>query len=214
MSAADLEFALVTFSAVFFVVDPLAATPIFLAITRGDDAASRRRTALRASIAAFVVLTVFAVAGGLIFQMFGISLGAFKVAGGLMLLLMSLDMMRALPSRTRSSAEEQEESVEKEDVALIPMAIPLLAGPGAIATVMVMMSRAAWAPARTASVIGSVAITCLVAWLLFRYATKAERFLKKTLLHVFERVMGLLLAAVAFEIMLSGLKELMPGLGG
>jgi multiple antibiotic resistance protein len=214
VTIADLEFAFVAFTAVLFVVDPFAAVPIFLVITRGDSPERRRRTALRASVATFVTLCLFGVAGGVIFKAFGISLGAFKAAGGLMLLLMALDMMRAQPSRTRTSKEEEEESVEKEDVAIVPMAIPMLAGPGAIATVMVLMSRAAWQPVRTVSVLGSVAITCLIGWLLLRSASGVERFLKKGILNVFERVMGLLLAAVAFEFLIGGLKELMPGLGG
>ncbi len=214
MSHDDVTFAAVALTAAFFVVDPLAATPIFLAITRGDDAASRHRTAVRAAVAAFVILTFFALAGGVIFRMFGISLGAFKIAGGLMLLLMALDMMRAVPSRTRTTHEEQVESVAKEDVAIIPLAMPLLAGPGAIATVMVLMSRAAWAPVRIGAVLGAIAITALATYLLFRYAARAERFLKTTVLNVFERVMGLLLSAVAFEFIIGGLKDLLPGLRG
>jgi multiple antibiotic resistance protein len=207
-----LTFAFVAFSAVLFVVDPFAATPIFLAITKGDSPEQRRSMARRAAIAAFVTLAVFSVAGGFIFRMFGIELGAFKIAGGIMLLLMALDMMRAQPSRTRSSDEEQKESVEKEDVAIVPMAIPILAGPGAIATVMVLMSRAAWKPIATASVLGAIMLTCLIAWIVLRSAVSMERFLGKTILHVFERVMGLLLAAVAIEFMIGGLRDLWPSL--
>src|SRR5262245_45584749 len=137
-----IKFAAVTFTAVLFVVDPFAAVPVFLTITHGDDERKRRQTALRASIATFVTLTLFALAGGLIFKLFGISLGAFQIAGGIMLLLMAVDMMRATPSRTRTSEEEQRESAQKEDVAIVPMAVPMLAGPGAIATAMLLMKRA------------------------------------------------------------------------
>jgi multiple antibiotic resistance protein len=152
---------------------------------------------------------VFAVAGGLIFQAFGISLGAFKVAGGIMLLLMSIDMMRAQPSPTRTTAEEQAESAERgEDIAIFPLATPILAGPGAIATVMVLMSRAAWSPVRTPCVFIAVTITCAAAWLLMRGAARAERLLPKTLLRAFERVMGLLLAAVAVEFVAGGVRDL------
>ncbi len=210
MSSEDLKFAFVALTAVLFVVDPFAAAPIFLAITAGDDRAKRRETARRAALAAFVMLVVFAVAGGFIFRAFGISLGAFKIAGGVMLFLMALDMMRATPSRTRSSEEEQAESVAKDDVALVPMAMPMLAGPGAIATVMVLMSRAAWDPVRTGLVIGAVAVTCVVAWLMMRSAAEAERFISRTTLHVFERIMGLLLAAVAVEFVMGGLRDLLP----
>ena len=212
MSGDDLKFAIVAFSAVFFVVDPFVAVPFFMAITSGDSAEKRRSAALRASIAAFVTLAAFAVAGGVIFQAFGITLGAFKIAGGLMLFLMAVDMMRAQPSRTRSSDEEREEGVAKDDVAIVPMAIPMLSGPGAIATVMVLMSRAAWKPIPSASVFLAIAVTCFVTWMLLRSAAAAERFLSKTTLHVLERVMGLLLAAVAVEFVVGGIRDVMPTL--
>jgi multiple antibiotic resistance protein len=211
--SADLKFAVVAFTAVLFVVDPFAALPIFLAITKADPVAKKKEMARRASLFAFFTLVLFALAGGLIFKMFGISLGAFKIAGGIMLLLMSLDMMKAHPSRTRSTPEEQAESTEKEDVAIVPMAVPMLAGPGAIATVMVLMSRAAWKPIPTACVIGSIAITCVITWITLRSGATAERFITRTTLHVLERVMGLLLAAVAVEFVLGGLRDVFPRLG-
>jgi len=211
MLADQLKFSVVALSATFFVVDPLANVPIFLSVTRRFSPDQRRAAAARAALAAWVTLCVFALAGGLIFQAFGISLGAFKVAGGLMLLLMSIDMMRAQPSPTRTTAAEQDESqanAQIEQIAIVPLAIPMLAGPGAIATVMVLMSRAAWEPLPTSAVFVSVTVTCVAAWLLMRYAARAERFLPKTLLHAFERVMGLLLAAVAVEFIAGGVKDL------
>jgi multiple antibiotic resistance protein len=210
--AETLQFALVTFSAVLFVVDPFAAVPIFLSITTGDSLAKQRQAAGRAALAAFVTLTLFAFAGGFIFQAFGISLGAFEIAGGIMLLVMALDMMRATPSRTRSTEEEQRESVAKDDVAIVPMAIPILSGPGAIATVMVLMRRAAWHVVPTTVVVASVALTCLIAWLVLRAAARLQALLGKTLLHVLERVMGLLLAAVAVQFMIGGLRDVWPSL--
>jgi multiple antibiotic resistance protein len=204
----QLKFAVIALSAVFFVIDPLANLPIFLTITSGDSLAQRRRTAARAAIATWVVLCTFAIAGGLIFKAFGISLGAFKTAGGLMLLLMSIDMMRATPSRTRTSEEEQVESAARDDVAVFPLAIPMLAGPGAIATVMVLMSRAAWEPLPTIFVFLAVTITCAAAWLLMRYAATVGEKIPQTLLRAFERVMGLLLAAVAVEFIAGGVRDL------
>jgi multiple antibiotic resistance protein len=206
----DLQFAVVALSAVFFVVDPVANVPIFLSITAGDTLAQRRRTAQVAAFAAWLTLSVFAVAGGLIFRAFGISLGAFKIAGGIMLLLMAIDMMRAQPSPTRSTSEEQQESAARHDVAIVPMAIPMLAGPGAIATVMVLMSKAAWHPFRTGAVLVAVGVTCGIAWLFMRSASTAERFLPKTIVHALERVMGLLLAAVAVEFVVGGIRDLLP----
>jgi multiple antibiotic resistance protein len=208
VSDEDLKFAVVALSAVFFVIDPLATVPVFLSITGEHTIEQRRKIALRAAFATWVILSFFAVAGGLVFKAFGISLGAFKVAGGIMLLLMSIDMMRAQPSPTRSTKEEREESRTRDDIAIFPMAIPMLAGPGAIATVMVLMSRAAWHPARVPAVFIAITLTCLVAWLLMRSASNAERFLPKTLLRAFERVMGLLLAAVAVEFIAGGVRDL------
>jgi multiple antibiotic resistance protein len=213
VSDADAKFAVVALSAVFFVIDPLSNVPVFLTITSGLTAAQRRSAASRAALATWVVLSFFAVAGGLVFKAFGISLGAFKVAGGLMLLLMSIDMMRAQSSPTRTTSEEQQESRAQDDVAVFPMAIPMLAGPGAIATVMVLMSRAAWDPVRTPAVFIAITITCLSAWLLMRSAASAERWIPKTLLRAFERVMGLLLAAIAVEFLASGIRDLVHAAG-
>jgi len=211
MLADQLKLSVVALSATFFVVDPLANVPIFLAVTRRFSPEDRRRAAARAAFAAWITLCVFAAAGGLIFRAFGISLGAFKIAGGLMLLLMAVDMMRAQASPTRTTAVEQDESQAKdqvEQVSIVPLAIPMLAGPGAIATVMVLMSRAAWQPIATTAVFVAVTITCFVAWVLMRSAARAERHLPKTLLHAFERVMGLLLAAVAVEFIAGGVRDL------
>jgi multiple antibiotic resistance protein len=205
---ADLKFAFVALSAVFFVIDPLANVPMFLTITKGDTPEQRRSTALRAAFATWITLCVFALAGGVIFQAFGISLGAFKIAGGIMLLLMAIDMMRAQPSPTRTTAEEQAEGVKRDDVAIFPLAIPMLAGPGAIATVMVLMSRAAWNVVPTAAVFFAVTVTCLAAWLLMRSAASADKYLPKTVLRAFERIMGLLLAAVAVEFIAGGVRDM------
>ena len=208
MTDEDLKFGVVALSAVFFVIDPLATAPIFLSITRGDNAAQRKRTAARAALASWLVLSLFALAGGVIFKAFGISLGAFKIAGGVMLLLMAIDMMRATTSRTRTTEEEQVESQARDDVAIFPLAIPMLAGPGAIATVMVLMSRAAWDPIRTPMVFVAVSITCVAAYLLMRSAARAERLLPKTLMRAFERIMGLLLAAIAIEFIAGGIRDM------
>lgn len=206
----DLTFAVVALSAVFLVVDPIAALPIFVTLTAGDSPEKRRSQAGRAAVATFATLTSFALAGGIVFRLLGITLGAFKVAGGLMLFLMSVDMMRARPSSTRSTVVEEAEGFTQEDVAVVPLAIPMMAGPGAIATVMVLMSRAAWQPVRTSAVLVAIALTSAVAWLLLRTAAETPRFLRRTTLNIFERVMGLLLAAVAVEFVVGGVHDLLP----
>jgi multiple antibiotic resistance protein len=203
-----LRFALAALSAVFVVVDPLGAIPIFATITAGDSPARRRTVARRAATATFLVLALFAAAGSAVFQLLGVTLGGFKVSGGLLLVIMSVDMMRARPSPTHATALERSESRERDDVAIVPLAMPMLAGPGAIATVMVLMSRTGGRPLRIAAVFAAILVVCLASWLLLRGAAKAERFISGTMVRVLERVMGLVLAAVGVEFIASGAAEL------
>lgn len=204
-----LQFALVTFSAIFFVVDPFAVIPMFLSMTAQDPPAKRRATALKAAVACTITLLLFSLAGGAIFRLFGITMGAFRIAGGLLLFLMALDMLRAQRSRVRTSPEEEHEGVEKADVAIIPLAIPMLSGPGSIATVTVMMSRSSeWTQAGI--VIGCIVLTGCLTFVLLRAASVLERTLKLTGLNILNRVMGLILAAVAVQFVISGLGDVMP----
>ncbi len=132
---------LIALSGVFFVVDPIGVVPIFLAMTGGDRVEKARDAALRACIVGGSLLLFFAIFGGVVFKIFGVSLAGFRVAGGIVLLITALDMLRARSSPTRTTPAEEEEGAEKEDIAIVPLAMPLLAGPGAIASVMVLMSR-------------------------------------------------------------------------
>src|SRR5271154_4718607 len=136
------SFALSTLTTLLLVVDAPAAVPIFLSITASDSSAHKRSTARRAAVAAGIVLAAFAACGGIIFRVLGISLGAFRIAGGVLLFLLAVDMLRAQPSRQRTSPEEEAEGVDSPDVSIFPLAIPMLAGPGATSTVMVLVSRA------------------------------------------------------------------------
>jgi multiple antibiotic resistance protein len=206
-----LTFGLVAFSAIFFVVDPLAVLPIFLAMTANETPAQKRATALRAAITCGITLTVFAAAGSLIFRFFGITLGAFKIAGGVLLFLVALDMMQARQSRTRSTPEEEQEGIEKADVAIIPLAIPLLSGPGSIATVMVLMTRH-HGFIYTIPVFVSILITAIATWLMLRGAEWIERRLSKTFMNVVMRIMGLILAAISVEFVIAGIKDVLPTL--
>src|SRR3954470_16865986 len=123
-----LSYGVVAFSAIFFVVDPIAVVPVFITITEGDSEDKRRTMARRACVITAAILLTFMLCGGLIFQLFGLTLAAFKIAGGILLMLTALDMLRSLPSRTRTSGQEVSEAVNKPDVAIVPLAMPLLAG--------------------------------------------------------------------------------------
>lgn len=208
----ELRFVLMAFSAIFVVVDPIAAVPVFLSMTADDSVEKRRAMARRAACTAAIILVSFAFAGGVIFSLFGISLGAFKIAGGVMIGLTALDMMRAKVSSTRSTPEERREGAQKEDVAVVPVGIPMLAGPGAIATVMVLMGQSGWQPLRVAGVIGAILATALITWLMLRAGALANRFLSETGMRIMGRIMGLILAAIAVEFIAHGLEDLFPSL--
>lgn len=201
---AFLQFALVTFTSVLFIVDPVAAVPAFLVVTQDEDRATRRRTALRASVAMALLLIGFAAAGRFIFRAFGITMPAFQVAGGLILWFVAADMLRAKRT-TQESGEELAEGAAKEDVALTPLAMPILAGPGAISTAMVLVGSAQDV-AHAAAVYGALVLTALVCWGTLLASEWLVAILGRTGIHVLTRIEGLLLAAMATQFVLSGIK--------
>lgn len=199
------QFALVTFTSILFLVDPIAVVPTFIAITQGETVDQRRATARRACVAATILLIVFAVAGNLIFRAFGITLPAFRIAGGAILWLVAMDMLRG-ERRTQESAAEIDEGRLKEDVAFTPLAMPMLAGPGAISTVMVLAAQAR-TPARAAVVYISIVLTLLISWILLRLSDRVMSRFGQTGIRVTMRIMGLMLAAVAVQFVITGLRE-------
>ena len=205
--SAVLSSALVSLSAVFFVVDPVGVVPIFIAMTHGDPPEKMRDTARRAALVAAALLIFFALFGTFLFKVIGVSLSAFRVAGGIVLLITSLDMLRARQSETRTSPEEAQEATGKEDVAIVPLAIPLLAGPGAIATVMVLMSRGDGLLS-TVAVVASILVTMAATYFMLRGASLVQRVLGQSGVAIFQRVMGLLLAAIAVQFIAEGGRDL------
>jgi multiple antibiotic resistance protein len=201
-----LQFSFVALTSIFFLVDPIGVIPTFLAMTADDDRAERRRMARRAAWTCLIALSGFAIAGKLIFKMFGITLPAFRIAGGVILLLIGLEMLQARRSQTKETPTETQECVEKEDVGIIPMGVPMLAGPGAISTVMVLISGVPtwW---YTLPVFGAIAITALVSYLVLAAADRVSRRLGQTGIRILARLMGLVLTAIAVQFMLDGLRD-------
>jgi len=199
------QFALVTFTSILFLVDPIAVVPTFLAITQGESEERRRVTARRACIAAAILLIVFAAAGNLIFRAFGITLPAFRIAGGAILWLVAMDMLRG-ERPTQESEAEIDEGIRKEDVALTPLAMPMLAGPGAISTVMVLAGQAR-TPARSAVIYGSIVVTLIISWIMLRVGDRVMSRFGQTGIRVIMRIMGLMLAAVAVQFVVTGIRE-------
>jgi multiple antibiotic resistance protein len=199
-----------TLSAIFFVVDPIGLVPLFIAMTDGDGSDKVRSTCLRACLFGAAILAFFALFGRLLFEAFGVSLAGFRVAGGLLLLMTALDMLRARTSETKTSGPEAEEGVAKEDIALVPLALPLLSGPGAIATAMVLSSKGpGWVP--PARVLLSIGLTFVATYFILRSAQAARRVMGASGLALVQRVMGLLLAAVAVQFIADGAKDLFRG---
>lgn len=207
-----LLFSLSTLTTLFFVVDPMAAAPMFITMTANDPPAHKRRTAFRAGVGTFVTLALFAAIGGWIFTLLGISLGAFRIAGGILLFLLAVDMLRAERSRQRTSPEEEHEGVDKPDISLFPLTIPMLAGPGSISTVMLLVSRVEhyW---HYGVIFGAIAVTAVGSYYVLRGATFLEARLGQTGINVMQRVMGLILAAIAVQFVVDGIQAVLPGFG-
>ena len=200
-----LQFAIVTFTSVLFIVDPVAVIPTYLVITQGQTQEQRHRTAFRACIAAGLLMTVFGIAGTWIFKIFGITLPAFRIAGGFILWLVAMDMLRGERS-TQESTEEIVEGQEKEDVAVTPLAMPMLAGPGAISTVIVLAGQS-HTIAGNVAVYGSIWATAVICWLTLRAGDRLVTLMGQTGIRVMTRIMGLLLAAVATQFVITGARE-------
>lgn len=198
--------------ALFAIVDPVGVIPIFLLATRGYTLAQSRTAARLAAFTVFGVLMLFTFAGQIILDFFGIRLAAFSVAGGLLLLLLALSMVQAHVSPQRQTQEEAMEAEEKDAVGVVPLGVPLLAGPGAITHMIVAAGAARGEPVQQAALLIPVALVALSVWLSFRAAPVIERRLGRTGIHVVTRLMGLIIAAISIEMIANGLGQLFPGL--
>ena len=200
-----LDFAVTAFASVLFVMDPVGAVPAYLVLTGNEQPAQRRRTALKASVTAVVLLSLFAAAGNALFRVLGLTLPAFQVAGGVLLFAVALDMMKA-QRPTQEDPGELREGEAKEDVALTPLAVPMLAGPASLSTVATLMSRARGWP-EVSSVYLAVVLAGAITYLTLRLAGPLHQRLGQAGVHVFSRVFGLLLAAIAVQFVLDGLRH-------
>lgn len=206
----DLSTFLKTLLALIVVVEPISAAPIFLSLTHHQTPRQRSHTANRAIIAVFLILLISALVGKGILELFGISLASFKVAGGILFLFMGLEMINAQTSRTRQTPEEQEEAEHREDVAIVPMALPQLAGPGAIGSVILLAQKGPFFP-HILFVTAIIASVALLSWICLRLAEPMGKALGRTGINIFTRVMGLIVVAVAVEFVVGGIKALWNG---
>ena len=202
-----VRFSVLALSSIFFLVDPFAAIPSFLAITQSVDPARRKRMARKGALTCFIVLTSFALAGQLIFRMFGITLPAFEIAGGLILLLIGLDMLEAKRSPTQEAAGDTVAAAQKEDAGIVPLGVPMLAGPGAISSVMILVGQAL-KPWELAVVLGAIALTAGLSYLILNGANRVRGIMGESGIRILVRIMGLLLVALAVQFFINGLTDL------
>ncbi|WP_371154427.1 MarC family protein [Jannaschia sp. 2305UL9-9] len=192
------------FAALFVVIDPIGLAPIFVALTAGMSPRARRAIAFRACAIGASILILFALAGEAVLNFLGISMPAFRIAGGLLLFLTALEML----FEKRTQRREGQAEVPSTDPSVFPLALPLTAGPGAIATMILLTDGAS--PIGTVQAIGVMLAVIAVVLLLFMLATPMERLLGPTGINVTTRLLGMLLAALSVQFVLDGLSDL-PG---
>jgi len=202
------KFALLCFTSLLSIINPLSAAPMYLAITDGYTPEQRRRTLRAGVVTAFVILAVFALVGGAIFQLFGITIDAFRIAGGFIFFRIGIDMLQAKRNSGKATAEEEQEGLVRENVGVTPLGIPMITGPGAITTAMVLMTQAGTV-VRVGLVFAAVVAVLVITWAVLSAAPRLVRFFGQTGLNVMTRVMGLLVTVIAVQFIIDGARPIM-----
>lgn len=201
---AELHYFFTVVVAIFVIVDPFALVPVYLSLTERFTDTERRTIRRKATLIALGILVTFAITGLSIFNVFSITLPAFKIAGGILLLNFGISTLNS--KRERVTRGEHDEGMEREDISIFPLATPLLAGPGAISTV-VLMSTQAQGPGRVAELILAIVIVLAISHLFLRAAPLIFRVLGRTGLNLITRIMGIILTAIAVQFIINGIKE-------
>ena len=194
---------------IFAIIDPIGAVAIFISLTRGQTAREQKRTAAVTCLSMAAVLIASMLVGERILWFFGIGIPAFQIGGGIILLFVALDMLNARRPGMKGTSREEAEAEERDTVAVVPLAVPILAGPGSI-TAVIIESHSAETPLLSALLLAVIVGISLFTWLVFRLASPISAMLGRTGLNVVTRLMGLLLAAISIEIIAVGLKGLFP----
>ena len=204
----NIAYLLTTLISLFAVIDPLGAIPVFLLLTPDKSPGERRRIALKAGVTVFAILSIFALFGHLILNYFGISPQAFEIAGGLILIKLAYDLLWARMPGLKSTVREEEEGLLKADVSVIPLAMPLLSGPGAIAAVVVLAHTAdkSW---MNYWLVGSILINSVLVFLVLSFASPLAKILKETGAALLTRILGLILMAVGVQFIISGISKIL-----
>jgi multiple antibiotic resistance protein len=194
--------ALVTF---FTIIDPVGLAPIFIGLTAHQSDAQRQRVVTRAVLISAGIIAFFALVGRFLLNSLGINLYAFNIAGGALLFLVAVDMLFGRPSGTRETRQEEEEAMTREDISVFPLAIPMIAGPGTIATTILYIGQAATNVYELLAVAGAIAAALVAAWLVMRSSVWIVHHVSRTGILVLSRILGILLAALAVQFILNGI---------
>lgn len=201
-------YALLSFTSLLAIINPIMAAPLFLTLTDGYTAEHRQQALRTAVLTGISVLFVFAFLGGAIFQIFGITIHAFRIAGGVILFGIGMDMLQAKQSRVRQTPEEEREGLRKEEIGITPLGVPVLVGPGSITTVMVLMGDAP-SPVHVATLLFVIGATLGVTYLLLAQGQRILQLFGRTGLNVMTRIMGLLVTVIAVQFVLDGLRPVL-----
>lgn len=201
----DVAFGATAMASIFAIVDPLGVIPFFSVLTEDMSAAEKRDVISKSCLVATTTLGVFAVFGQFIFDAFGFTVPAFEIAGGILLFGVAFEMLHGERPRTKMTESERTETLEREDVGVIPLGIPLLAGPGAITTVMIYMTHPVAEPADKMFIFAGILVAVLTTFLLMHYADRIFKRIGRTGTKVLGRIMGLLLAAIAVQFIINGI---------
>ena len=199
------------FVALIALINPLGVLPMFISLTQDFSAVQKQRAIRTAAFTVVAVVAISALLGENIIRFFGISTASLQVSGGLLILLMALNMLNAQPGGTKTTVEERDEAEHKNAIGVVPLGIPLLTGPGAMSTVIVMAHNAKQ-PMDYAAIIGSGVVIAILVWLTLQMAQPIARTLGRTGINITTRIMGLLVAAVAVEFIVDGLTAMIPAL--
>ena len=198
-----IQFGTLAFTSLLAILNPLSAVPVFVAMTAHYDRARRAATLRRAIFTAFMVMIAFSLLGTLILQFFGITTHAFQIAGGIIFFSIGWDMLHAQRSRVKTTVEEETEGAARDDIGIIPLGLPSLAGPGTITTVIALDSQAE-NMGQTIGIYVAIALVCGIAWMVLAAAPIVTRKLGQTGMNVFTRIMGLLVMVVGSQFVING----------
>lgn len=200
-----------TFFTMLVVMDPVGLAPVFIALAQGRTAEQQRHLAFKATVVAGLIILVFGMFGRPLLENLGISLSAFRVAGGILLFLVALDMVSARQSGTRETPAEEMEAQQRDDISVFPLAIPLIAGPGTLASIMIQANAAHGEPVLLVGVFAVTAAVLALCYLALRLSRQIARVLGVTGVNVVTRVLGVLLAALAIQYVADGTLDLLRG---